>query len=225
MKLPILLVVTLAVACVRPQAPRDYSKLVAANPKAILVVPAVNKTVEVDASDYFLSTLPVPLAERGYYVFPVNVVKRLLEDDGLSDAQMVHAADPVRLCRLFGADAVLFPTIEQWTAKYVVIATTVEVEFDYVLKDCSAGAELWRGHQKMVYQPNSGQGLLGQVILSAVAKAKPNYMPLARQANANAVAYPGPGLPAGPYRPEYRKDLPNARPATEASNGQQARRP
>jgi hypothetical protein len=194
-------------ACV-PPAQRDYSKLIAANPRAILVVPAINKSVDVDAADYFLSTLPVPLAERGYYVFPVNLVKRLLEDDGLSDAAMVHGADPVRLCNLFGADAVLFPTIEQWTAKYVVVATRVEVEFSYDLKDCKTGELIWQGREKGVYQSNSGQGLLADIIVAAIAKAKPNYMPLARAANAKAMAYPGPGLPAGPYRPEYRRDLP-----------------
>jgi hypothetical protein len=197
-----------ATACATAQAPRDYTKLVTANPRAILVVPPVNKSVEVGAADFFLSTLPVPLAERGYYVFPVNVVKRLLEDDGLADAAMVQAADPVRLCSMFGADAVLYTTIEQWTAKYVVVATQIEVEFSYVLKDGRTGEELWRGGEKSVLQSNdAGQGLLGAVIMAAVTKASPNYMPLARAANARALEYPGPGLPAGPYRPEYRKDI------------------
>jgi hypothetical protein len=203
----VLLGTLVAVACAPARAPVDYSKLVAANPKAILIVPPVNKSVDVDAPDYFLSTLPVPLAERGYYVFPVNVVKRSLEDDGLSDAAMVHAADPARLCQMFGADAVLYPTIEQWTAKYVVVATSVQVAFTYVLKDCRLGEEIWRGADARVYQPSSGQGLLADMVMAAIVKAKPDYMPLARQANAAAVAYPGPGLPAGPYRPEYRHDL------------------
>jgi hypothetical protein len=168
----------------------------------------VNKSVDVDAADYFLSTLPVPLAERGYYVFPVNLVKRVLEDDGLADAAMVEAADPVRLCALFGADAVLYSTIDSWTAKYVVVTTQVEVQFSYVLKDGRTGEELWRGTEQGTYSTRSGQGLLGDIIVAAVHKASPNYMPLARAANAKAMAYPGPGLPAGPYRAEYRKDLP-----------------
>ena len=161
-----------------------------------------------DAADFFLSTLPVPLAERGYYVFPVNLVKRLLEDDGLSDATLVHSADPVRLCSMFGADAVLLATVEQWTAKYVVVATQVEVELSYVLRDGHTGEELWSGREKGVYSTSTGQGLLADIIVAAVQKARPNYIPLARQANAKAMAYPGPGLPAGPYGAEYRKDLP-----------------
>ena len=75
----------------------------AAKPRSILVVPVVNNSVDVTAGDYFLSTVPVPLAERGYYVFPVNLVKRLLEDDGLADASLVHGAQTDCLAALFGA--------------------------------------------------------------------------------------------------------------------------
>jgi hypothetical protein len=205
-----LLVAALAAACAQP-AKKDYSKLVSSNPRALLVVPVVNKSVDVDAADYFLSTLSVPLAERGYYVFPVNLVKRMLEDDGLADASLVHGTDPGRLCALFGADAVLFVTIEQWTAKYMFLTTQVTVEFNYVLKDGRTGEELWKDHETGVYSSDSGGGgLAGAIAAAIVAKAAPNYMPLSRQANANAMAYPGPGFPAGPYRPEYRKDLPAA---------------
>ena len=224
----IVLLAALAAACAQPPK-KDYSKLISANPRSLLVVPVVNKSVDVDAADYFLSTVSVPLAERGYYVFPVNLVKRMLEDDGLADASLVHGTDPVRLCALFGADAVLFITIEQWTAKYIVLSTQVTVAFDYVLKDGRTGEELWRDHETNTYASDSGGGgLAGAIAAAIVAKAAPSYMPLARQANAQAMKYPGPGFPAGPYRPEYRKDLPPpvaaepappAKPAAPAPSG------
>jgi hypothetical protein len=215
----IVLLAALAAACAQAPKTKDYSRLVSSNPRALLVVPVVNKSVDVDAADYFLSTLSVPLAERGYYVFPVNLVKRMLEDDGLADASLVHGTDPVRLCALFGADAVLYVTIEQWTAKYVVLSTQVTVEFDYVLKDGHTGEELWRDHESGVYgSGDGGGGLAGAIVGAIVAKASPSYMPLARQVNAKAMAYPGPGFPAGPYRQEYRKDLP-PQAAPDASAG------
>ncbi len=198
----------LATACAT--APhKDYTKFVAAQPRSILVVPAMNRAISVNAGDFFLSTIPIPLAERGYYVFPVNLVKRLLEDEGLADPGLVHGADPTRLASLFGADSILYITIERWEAKYVLLATTVTVEFSYVLKDGKTGTTLWEHHQSMVYQSDSGGGgLLGAMINAAITKASPNYMPLARQANATSMAYPGPGFPAGPYRPaEYKKDV------------------
>ena len=198
----------LAAGCAGPR-PKDYSKFVAAQPRSILVIPVMNKSVNVTAGDYFLTTVPVPLAERGYYVFPVNLVKRLLEDEGLADPGLVHGADPMRLASLFGADAILYMTIEQWTAKYLLIQTSVVVEFSYVLKDGKTGTVLWEDHETMQYQSgDGGAGLLGAMINAAITKAAPDYMPLARQANARAMTYPGPGFPAGPYRPlEYRRDV------------------
>jgi hypothetical protein len=206
-------------------AVRDYSALQAAAPRSVLVVPVVNRSVDVNAPDYFLSTLAVPVAERGYYVFPVNLVKRLLEDDGLADADMVHNADTARLCSLFGSDSVLYAAIDRWDARYMVLATQVTVEIDYALKDCRTGDVLWDAHKAMVYEPqtqNTGSplgNLIAMAVSAAVAKAAPNYMRLAREANAQVFAYPGPGLPAGPYRPEHGKDIPQRRPPESPSRG------
>ena len=59
----------------------------------------------------------------------------------------------------------------------------------------------------MVYSSgDGGGGLLGAIISAAIEKASPSYMPLARRANGTALAYPGPGFPAGPYHPEHGRD-------------------
>ena len=200
------LAAALAAGCVHAPS-KDYAKFVAAQPRSILVVPVMNRAISVNAGDYFLTTVPIPLAERGYYVFPVTLVKRLLEDEGLADAGLVHGADPMRLASLFGADAILYITIERWDAQYVLISTTVTVEFTYALKDGKTGTTIWEHHQTMQYTSDSGGGgLLGALVNAAITKASPNYLPLARQANLVTLAYPGPGFPAGPYRPEYRHD-------------------
>lgn len=185
--------------------PKDYTKFNNARPASILIVPVVNRSVEVSASDYFLSTITIPVAERGYYVFPVHMIKRVLEDDGLSDADLVHNAPTQKLSELFGSDAVLYISIEKWEAKYLVLTTQVTVELSYVLKDGKTGDELWVEKQTMVYSPqNQSTGSpLGDLIVmavnAAVTKAIPNYLPLAKQANNNAFMYPGPGIPEGPY--------------------------
>ena len=46
---------------------------------------------------------------------------------------------------------------------------------------------------------NSLADLVAMAVSAAVTKAAPNYMPLAYQANAEALVYPGPGFPPGPY--------------------------
>ncbi|RBA23217.1 DUF799 domain-containing protein [Herminiimonas fonticola] len=194
------------------QKKSDYTALRTEAPRSILVVPVINRSVEVNAPDYFLSTISRPLAERGYYVFPVHLVKRMMEDDGLGDANMVHVGEPQQLGKMFGSDSVMYVTIERWDAQYIVFATTVTVELKYVLKSTSSGQTLWQNSQKLVYQPqnnNSGGGLAGliaQAVTAAIAKAAPNYVPLAQQANMQAINTKGQGLPAGPYIDLYQKD-------------------
>jgi len=211
-----LLAALLMAGCVQGPAPKDYSAFRAADPRSILIVPAINRSVEVTAPDYYLSTITRPVAERGYYVFPVHLVKRLLEDDGLSDANLVHSGDPKRLGSLFGADAILYVTIERWDSQYIVLSTTTTVEISYRLVDAHSGEQLWTEKRKLVYQPQSSgggggvAGLVAQVVVqavqSAIEKAAPNYMPLARQVNFISVALPHQGLPAGPHIDQYGKD-------------------
>jgi hypothetical protein len=151
-------------------------------------------------------------------VFPVDVVKHLLENDGLADSAMVHGADTMKLCNLFGADSVLYASIERWDAQYLVLTTQVTVAFDYTIKGCKTGDVLWNQKQTMVYAPqnqNTGSPIANLVVMAisaAMTKAAPNYMPLARQANGMAFKYPeGPGFPAGPYHPDHLKDLATSR--------------
>ncbi|RYG88905.1 MAG: hypothetical protein EON59_02975 [Alphaproteobacteria bacterium] len=200
-------------ACVSGPVPKSYAAMRAESPRSVLVVPALNSTVDVDAADYFVSTISRPVAERGYYVFPAHMIKRMLEDEGLSDAGLVHGADASRLAPLFGCDTVLFVEIKRWDSQYIVISTSTTVEFDYTLKSCRTGATLWSNTQAMTYSPqasNSGNplaDLVVQAIVSAIEKAKPNYIPLTQQANLIATALPGQGLPAGPYSPQHGGDL------------------
>lgn len=189
----------------------DYTQFRAEFPHSILVVPVTNKSIDVNAPDYFLATISEPLAERGYYVFPVNMVKSVLADDGLSDANLVHAGDPRRLGELFGADSVLYISIERWDAKYIVLSTTVTVELNYTIKSTRTGQTIWSNHQTIVYQPQQSSngglaGLIADAVVAAITKAAPNYMPLAKQANLKAIALKNTGLPAGPYDDLYGKD-------------------
>jgi hypothetical protein len=199
--------VAVLTGCAATPKPKDYTKFLAANPRSILILPVVNNSVDVTAPDYFLSTVPVPVAERGYYVFPVNLVKRLLEDDGLADAALVHQADPMKVANLFGADAILYITIQRWDAKWVLVSTSVTVDFAYVLKDGKTGVTLWEDKQTMQYSSDSSNGLLSAIVNAAITKASPNYMPLARSGNAGALTVDGRGFPIGPYRPDHGLDI------------------
>jgi hypothetical protein len=182
----------------------------AAAPRSILVVPTINKSLDVEAPNYVLSALPVPIAEKGYYVFPVNTAKYVLEQEGFYEGERIHEYPTATLAKLFSADAVLYVSINRWDAQYAFITTTVTVEFDYrlVSKD---GTEIWKESKRMQYQPqnnNSGSPLAMLIVAAvnaAVTRAAPNYMPLTQQANREVFLLGVNAIPDGPYRPESSK--------------------
>lgn len=200
-------------ACVAAPVAKDYSAFRAEQPRSILVLPALNNTGAVEAPEFFLSTISQPFAQRGYYVFPANMVKSLLEEEGLSDPALLYSADTQRLGRLFGCDTALYLSIDKWESQYIVLATSTNVAFQYELRSCKTGETLWTDAQQLSYSPqasNSGNplaDLLAQAIMAAIEKGAPNYIPLAQQANALAAGTAGQGIPAGPYLPElYGQD-------------------
>lgn len=192
-------------------ATRNYSVFYAHEPRSILVVPVVNDATEVTAPAVFSTTISVPLAERGYYVFPIYLTEALLRDLGLPEAGQVHQLPPARFYELFGADAVLFATIKDWSTKYVVVQSSSVVRIHYLLRDTRTGAVLWE-HEQAVRQ-DSGQSsdpiatlisALVSFLLSEMTQA--DFRPLAVQANILAFTTPGSGLPAGARHPLHGSD-------------------
>ncbi|MDO8373879.1 MAG: DUF799 family lipoprotein [Burkholderiaceae bacterium] len=201
-----LLAAVFLTGCVTQPVKKDMSAFTAAAPRSILVVPTINKSLDVDAPSYVLAALPVPVAEKGYYVFPVNTTKYVLEQEGYYEGERIHQQPTESLAKLFGADAVLYVSINRWDAQYAFIATTVTVDFDYrlVSKD---GTEIWKENKRMQYSPqnNNNAGsplamLISAAINAALVRAAPNYMPLTQQANHQVFVMGVNPLPDGPYR-------------------------
>jgi len=166
-------------------------------PTSILIVPVVNESLDVNAGDLMLSTLPVRVAELGYYVFPTNTVKYVLEQEGFYEADQVHAQPPDALAALFGADAILYVTINQWAAEYAILSANVVVEATYRLVDRN-GAELWSqtalknetdDERTAGQQGGLLERLVAQAIVSAQLRAAPDFMPLARGASSQVFAF------------------------------------
>ena len=214
-KCSILLVLMAALAGCAAQAPKvDHTAFNQEKPRSILIVPVVNDSVDVDAPNYFLSTVAMPLAEKGYYVFPVNTVKTVLEGEGLYDANLIHSSDPIRLGEMFGADSILYVTINEWDAQYVLISTTVTVGFSYRIVSGRTGEELWTAEKVMQYTPqqNNSSGnpmadLIAMAVTAAITRAAPNYMPLTRQANHQVFYLDQTKLPNGPYLQSKKDEI------------------
>ena len=76
----------------------DYTNYRAYPPRSILVLPPVNEGTDIRATYGYLSTVTRPIAELGYYVFPVALVDQLLKENGMpTPGEMVQVPlDKVR---------------------------------------------------------------------------------------------------------------------------------
>ena len=83
----------------------------------------MNESTDIRGTYGYLSTVTRPIAELGYYVYPVVVVDHFPKENGLpTPGEMVHAPlDEIR--DTLGADAVLYVTLRQYGTRYQVIST------------------------------------------------------------------------------------------------------
>jgi hypothetical protein len=187
----------------------DYTELRRSAPRSILVLPPVNHSIEVEAPYIFLSTISRPLAEKGYYVFPVAVIDTFLKENGLPTPDEMNTVPLDKIRQHIGADAVLYVTIEEWGQKYQIIASTTVVRAAMRLVDTRTGTQLWDATAQAQQGSDSNQGLAGALLsalVEQVAGSLTDRTPgVARSANNMAINHPGTGLLNGPYIPANGK--------------------
>ena len=178
--------------------------------QSILIVPVLNETHEALAGGLMSSTLSLPLAEKGYYTFPVRTVKTVLEQEGYYEAAQVHQLGPEKLAKMFGADSVLLTKVTFWDAQYAVIKTVTAVTVDFKLyrKD---GTLLFEDTCSAAYSPQSATsqggnpliGLVADMVAAAVQRALPDYLPLANIVNVKMLK----NFKDGPYLIKKKEQL------------------
>lgn len=187
-------------------SPYDYSAFEKSKPRSIVIIPPNNSSLNVNAPYIYLSTLSRPLAEKGYYVFPVSVIDHFLKENGLPTPAEMNGIPLDKIGEHIGADAVLYINIEDWGQKFQIISSVARVEASLRLVDVKTGELLWES-TAIAQQSSSdgGGGLVGalvsaivtQVMASTIADPTPN---LARQANNLAINSQVRGMLDGPYR-------------------------
>lgn len=200
-------------ACAVQKPSYDYTAFRESRPASILVLPPLNKTVDIRASYSVMSTVTAPLAESGYYVFPVAVVDQTFKENGLEHPADMHEAPLPKLRDIFGADAVFYVTVEDYGTKYLVIDSTTVVSATGKLVDARTGAVLWQGRataSDAENRQNSGGGLVGLLVTALVRQivggvSDPGHG-LSHITSARLLqARPG-GLLYGPRSPQYQKE-------------------
>src|SRR5262245_28985284 len=144
-------------ACVSPPPPYDYGPFLAHQPKSILVLPPLNESPEVHAPYSYLSTVTQPLAEHGYYVFPVALVDELMRENGCPTPAEMHQVPLAKLREVFGADAVLYLTVKRWGTSYQVIDSVTSVEVEARLVDLPSEERFWSKSAAIERHSSEGQ--------------------------------------------------------------------
>jgi hypothetical protein len=167
----VLFCIALTSACVSMPPSQDYTAFRNADPHSILVLPPINKSTEIVAPYSVMAQLVAPIAESGFYVFPVAVVEQTFKNNGLTVANDIHALPIQKLHEIFAADAALYMTIEQYGTSYVVIASDTVVSVSATLVDLKTGDVLWRGSASASSaegRGNNGGGLVGMLVEAAL---------------------------------------------------------
>jgi hypothetical protein len=190
--------------------PYDYTNFRAHPPRSILVLPPLNESMAIEGTYGYLSTVSQPIAERGYYVFPVAVVDQFMKENGLPTAGEMHTASIAKIAEVTGADAVLFVTLKQYGSTYQLISATTRVEVMAKLIDTRSEVLLWEGRgyaeQRSGSYSNPVATLIAAAVTQAINKKTDGAHQVSRMANNNLFYPEKTGLPYGPYSPKYRAE-------------------
>jgi hypothetical protein len=191
----------------------DYTAFKQSRPKSILVLPPLNESPEVEASPGVLSQATLPLAESGYYVFPVSLVNETFRQNGMTEAGDIHQVPFAKLHEIFGADSALYINITQYGTSYRVVSSETRVSAEGKLIDLKTGETLWTGRASASSgsSGDSGGGLIGMLVNAVITQVIDSSMDrsysIAGMANSMLLSAGRPnGILYGPRSPQYMKD-------------------
>ncbi len=203
--IPVLSVIALLLTgCVAPPSHYDYTALENSRPRSILVIPPANNSIEVNGSYTFLATISRPLAEKGYYVFPVAVIDHFLKENGLPTPAEMNGIPLDKIEEHIGADAVLYVSIEDWGQKYQVLTSKTVVHSTLRLVDVKTGNLLWETTVKATQESGDADlDLLWNIVNALVTQVSESISDstpqLSSSANYLAIHNKSNGLLHGPY--------------------------
>lgn len=171
------LIVLLLTGCAQPKKPYDYTAFHASKPASILVLPAANTSPDINAAHSLNSLVTRPLAEAGYYVFPVAVVEETFQQNGLFSASDAQAVSAKRLNEIFHADSALYISISDYGSSYRVIDSVTTVTAKARLVDLRSGKEIWQGSATATDNDqgnNNNNGVIGILVSAAIKQISDN---------------------------------------------------
>lgn len=183
-----------------------YKGMYEEKPVAILLMPPINRSTNVESKEYFHSTLNVPIANAGYYVIPPFISMEILKKESAFDAELFLNTPLSKFGEVFGADLALFTIIHKWDKSG--LAANVYVEVEYLFKSIKTNEIVYSRKGNVTYNASVSTGIggvwgaLADIAASAINTAATKYVDVARVCN----SYTFKDLPAGKYSPNYGAD-------------------
>lgn len=183
-----------------------------ARPRSILVLPPLDDSIETGATYGTLASVTVPLAESGYYVFPVAVVDAMMRENGLPTPFEMHSVSLSKLREIFDPDAVLYLTVTDWGTSYQILNSSTRIAIKGELLDATTGSVLWSGQTQQVRNSNNGNGsligmLAGALVNQVATSIADPSRDIARMGNHDLLTGRRRGWPLGPYHPRFAEDV------------------
>ena len=197
------------------QAPRDISSFQSNMPRSILVLPPVNDSPDVKATYSYWSGVTFPVAEAGYYVFPMSVVDSMFKENGVTNGSDAQSIAPQKLREIFGADAALYIRIKEYGSSYKIVQSVTTVSAEAKLVDLKTGTVLWTGHESETRSSDNGNSnligaLVGAIVEQVSSSLNDHAYPLALSVNSRMLtptsSDPGRGLLYGPRSPKFQSE-------------------
>ncbi|MGE4568018.1 MAG: GNA1162 family protein [Bacteroidales bacterium] len=183
-----------------------YKGMYDEQPLTVLLMPPINRSTNVEAKEYFHSTLHMPVANAGFYVVPTFLSMEILKKESAYDAELFLNTPLTKFQEIFGADLALFTIIHRWDKSG--LAAKVMVEVEYIIKSTKTHEIVYTRKGDIVYDASVSTGFggalgaLADMAASAINTAATKYVDVARVCN----AYTFTDFPAGKYSPAYGTD-------------------
>lgn len=202
----------LLLACLLPslagQTKREtYPKMYEERPVVLLLMPPINNTAKVEAKEYLYSALARPFIESGYYVISPFLAMDVLQKESAYDSELFIDRSLGKFKEYFGADALVFVTINEWNK--VAIAMSITADLTYTIKSTRTNDVLYERSCRLTIdmspRNSSGGSILGNLLsltASIIETATTDEVEAARLATYRVLS----DLPLGKYASDYDQD-------------------
>jgi hypothetical protein len=174
-------------------------------PITLLVMPPINNSTHVEAKDLLYTSISRPLIEAGYYVISPLLAMDVLKAESAYDSENFFEASLAQFNQFFGADAVVFSIIDEWSKD----GSGIQTKITYIIKSTKTNEALFERTCDLYLDlstQNKSNGALNELVnlaITAIKTATTDHIVAARKCN----YYIFSDIPRGKYNPSHGLDM------------------